>query len=129
MTTCGGSRAIESPDEKFLYYASDKNKSIWRMPVSGGVETQIVAPVHDSPFGFAVTGKGIYYPAPPNRSSQRFIRYFNFNLFTRNTRAIVQAAMPFHYTLDVSPDEKYILFDQLEPQMDLMLVEKFEPPL
>ena len=124
LTTRGGNRPIPSPDGNTVYYASDSRNSIWQVPSTGGIEREVVASVHDPPFGFAVTSGGIYYPSPPHSGDHRYIRFFSFA--SGESRPVVQIDKPVGWTLNLSPDERYLLFDQWEkPKIDLLLVDNF----
>jgi hypothetical protein len=71
-----------------------------------------------------VTPEGVYYGAPPHSGEQRFIRFVSFS--TRQNSPVVLASRPFHSGLSVSPDGRYIIFDQYdESGSDLMLVGNF----
>ena len=68
--------------------------------------------------------EGIYYGAPPHSGEKRFIQFFNFA--TGESRPVVVAKRPFHVGMSVSPDSRYILFDQYdESSSDLMMLENF----
>ncbi len=62
VTAGGGFRGMESPDGKWLYYVKREPKSgLWRMPVAGGDEEQVL-PLQ--PFlwgGWAVIDRGVFY--------------------------------------------------------------------
>lgn len=124
-----GNGAVESADGQMLYYRSSSEANamaIWRVPVEGGQPVEVVGPAHAWPFGFTVTPDGVYYPAPPHSGESRFIRFLSFA--TGENRPVAVASYPFRYGMSVSPDSKYILFDQLdEIRSDLMLVEDFRP--
>ena len=124
-----GNAAIESPDGRTLYYRSGSDAqamSIWKVPVEGGKPVEVAGPAHDWPFGFTVTPDGVYYPAPPHSGELRFIRFLNFT--TGQSTPVAVASHPFVLGMSVSPDSKYLLFDQLdEIRSDLMLVENFLP--
>ena len=94
--------------------------------MSGGVPVKVVGPTHPWPFSFAVTTEGIYYPVPPHSGGLRFIRFHNFS--TGQSRPVAVASHPFSLGMSVSPDGRYILFDQIEQSAsDLMLVPDFQP--
>ena len=125
ITRGGGGRPVVSLDGKTIFYAASE-KEIWQVPALGGPEKQVIAPVHQTPFGFAVTHNGIFYPAPPHSGDRCYIRFFSFA--TRLSRPIVEVERPLDWILDVSPDKKYILFSVWrKPEMDLMRVENFRP--
>jgi hypothetical protein len=124
-----GNGAIESANGQILYYRSGSDAqamAIWRAPVEGGQPVKVAGPAHDWPFGFTVTRDGVYYPAPPHSGELRFIRFLSFT--TGQDTPVAVASRPFLFGMSVSPDSKYILFDQLdEIRSDLMLVENFRP--
>lgn len=125
ITTGGGMRPIESPDCRTLFYVSDLGNAIRQVPVSGGVEKDVAAPVCPE-FGFALTEQGLYYPAPADSGNGCEFRLLN--VATGQSRAIARsAAWPLGRAASVSPDGKYLLFEQADrPGKDLMLVPDFK---
>ena len=67
---------VESPDGKFLYY--DKgwpdNYGIWRVPTSGGTESQVIDSVHPEG-GWVVVAEGIYFISKPDEKGVSYIRF------------------------------------------------------
>jgi hypothetical protein len=126
VTRHGGFRALESSDRKFLYFAKDDQPGIWRMPVSGGDETKIVAQLSPEHWGdWALSDIGIYYVqgGRPNPT----IEYFDFTshkIFkVANLDGLPPPGDP---GFAVSPDGKRIIFSQVDTSaVDLMLVENF----
>jgi len=125
ITTGGGMRPIESEDCKTLFYVSDLGNAILRVPVTGGVESQVATPVCPE-FGFALAGEELYYPAPTNSGNGCEFRVLG--LTTGQSRPVVRTpAWPLGRAASVSPDRKYLLFEQSDrPGMDLMLVNNFQ---
>jgi Tol biopolymer transport system component len=125
ITTSGGAEeAVESPGGNLVYYLKQDRSEIWSVPANGGREVRVTGPTQRYPVGFAVTSKGIYYGAPPHTGEERFIQFFDFS--TGESRPVVLAKRPFHTGMSVSPDSRYILFDQYdESSSDLMMVENF----
>lgn len=123
VTTNGGLGPLESPDGKMLFYVSEVG--IRRVPTTGGIETQVVAPVC-ADFGFALTTVGLLYPMRTPSGDR--CEFTLLNLVTKGTRPIVRTASPqVGMVVGVSPDETYFLFVQDEiPSVDLMLVENFQ---
>ncbi len=122
VVTAGGGRAMESPDGKWFYFCRDANQSLWRIPVEGGEEEQILDATH---MGFLdVVEDGVYF-IPPSTPEAGFLLQF--------LRLATGAVEPIHDFeeqplggLSVSPDGRSILFGQMEPlQADIMLVENF----
>jgi Tol biopolymer transport system component len=129
ITTSGAAHnAAESPDGKMLFFHILRDPGeIWRVPVQGGQPVKVVGPTQRFPAGFTVTSAGIYYGAPPHAGQERFIRFYSFA--TRRSAPVVLAKHPFHSGMSVSPDSRYLLFDQYDEQgSDLMLVENFQLP-
>jgi tricorn protease-like protein len=128
ITTSGGAHnPVESPDGTTVFYhlAQDPGE-IWRIPVQGGEPVRMAGPTHRFPVGYAVTTKGVYYGAPPHDGEQRFIRFLSFA--TGQDNPIVAVKRPFHSGMSVSPDSRYILFDQYDDSgSDLMMLEDFSP--
>ena len=130
VTRNGGYVAFESVDGEFLYYGKHARitekmheSKLWKRPVRGGEETQVLDSVLG--FSFAVLDKGIYFIRPPEASGNCTLRFLSFK-----TGAVkIIASMPHagNSGLSVSPDGRYALYTQ-EDQVsgsDLMLVENF----
>jgi Tol biopolymer transport system component len=128
LTKKGGNRPVESPDHQTVYYLNDGEKSVWKVPVGGGEETFVLKPVlwH----AFAVVDKGIYYIAPASDSRQSaLLQFYSMDNGKTSTLATVrtQAFNAGDSGLAVSPDEKWILYTQLDQvNSDLMLIENFQ---
>jgi hypothetical protein len=118
----------ESPDEGNVFYHLPREPgSIWSIPFQGGKAVEMVRATQRFPVGYTVTSEGIYYGAPPHAGQQRFIRFLSF--LTGKDKPVVLANRPFHSGMSVSPDSRYIVFDQYdESGSDLMLIGDFQPP-
>jgi Tol biopolymer transport system component len=123
VTRKGGVVAFESPDGRFVYYTKSEEgtEGIWRMPVEGGEETQILDRVIAWRC-FGVTDLGICFLT---RSNAEFsIQFFSFA--TAKTQTITKVERPTLGSLTISPDAKSILYAQADQLGgDLMLVENF----
>jgi Tol biopolymer transport system component len=122
VTTKGGFFAAESSDGKFLYYTkTDGVSGLWRAPISGGEETQVLEGVNRR--AFAVRQDGIYFfgPGPSGRTLLRFLSLASPRPITLGT-----IEKPVNMYLDVSPDGRRLLYSQIDHQVEnLMLVENF----
>jgi Tol biopolymer transport system component len=122
ITHNGGTGPVESFDGNTLYFSKETgNGSIWKMPAGGGPEEQLA----DSLFrtNFAVAKRGIYYMTSPGDKRTSELKFYDFS--TRNSTIILPIGQP-EFGLDVSPDGRYLAYDQLDdPGSVLMLVENF----
>jgi Tol biopolymer transport system component/DNA-binding winged helix-turn-helix (wHTH) protein len=128
ITTSGSSHnPSESPDGRSVFYHRLLDPGeIWNIPVGGGQPLKVTGPTQRFPVGFTVTPKGVYFGAPAHEGEERFVAIFDFS--TGQNRPVVVAKRPFHSGMSVSPDSRYILFDQYdESGSDLMLIENFRP--
>jgi len=122
VTRNGGRTAFESPDGQWLYYTKDNaGRSIWRMPVGGGAETVVVTA---GVFGrnFAVTASGICFM----RFQGDVAAIDEYRFDTGTTRSIATLRIRPDIGLTVSPDEKRILYTQIDHESsNIMLVENY----
>jgi Tol biopolymer transport system component len=122
VTRQGGYVAFESLDGKFVYFSKSlRLTGLWRVPVEGGEETKIIESIMGQ--AFALGRKGIYFVAPhPDGTSA--VQFQSFA--TAKLTAIAEIHRPVEFGLSVSPDERFILYTQVDQGgTDLMLVENF----
>jgi Tol biopolymer transport system component len=121
VTHGGGFASSESPDGKWLYFARDlaSESSLWKMPVGGGAETQVLPSLIN--MNFAIMEDGIYYVT---KTAQGFA--IEFLSFATGKSDIVAPVGKGYVGFSVSPDRKWILYSQNNPQgSELVLVEGF----
>jgi Tol biopolymer transport system component len=128
VTKNGGWVAFESPDGKFVYfcllqYSKEVASSpLWKMPLSGGEESQVLPSVFRS--AFSVVNDGIYFIPEPGADGKYSIQFLSFA--TGKVKTVVPIPGQVSYGLSVSPDGRSILYTQNdEAGSDLMLVENF----
>ena len=128
VTRNGGWSALESWDGRYLYYAkSPFDAGIWRLPVDGGEETEVIrGPL---PWGadWTLVRAGIYYAMVRRQGprSEYTIQFFDF-ASGRTTQVFRQGGGSNHQYVAASPDERWILYtERPEWQSELMLVESF----
>jgi Tol biopolymer transport system component len=125
VTRHGGTGSIESVDGKTMFYTKaigGNRTSLWRMPVDGGNEIQVVPSLHR--YNFAVTATGIYYDTVTLQDKPSSIEYLDFA--TGKVTTIHTLTKPVDLGLAVSTDGRYLLFAQNDfSGSDLMLVENF----
>jgi Tol biopolymer transport system component len=126
LTRNGGTSSVESPDGKTLYFTKTNARfefSLWRMPVNGGEETQVLDSLHR--YNFAVTEKSVLYTTPTRREAPAEVR--ELNLATGKITSLYALTKRIDLGLAVSPDSQYVLFAQLDNAgSDLMSVDKFQ---
>ncbi|HZM08880.1 MAG TPA: winged helix-turn-helix domain-containing protein [Candidatus Limnocylindrales bacterium] len=122
VTSGSGIYAAESADGKYLYYCrSAIDFTIWRIPVTGGLEEQV--PGLPKPFDtshWAVVASGIYVV-----NGNGDLLFFQFG---RNTVTTVFHEQRFltDWSMAISPDGREIAWAQVDDTAaDLMLVENF----
>ncbi|MCU1236170.1 MAG: transcriptional regulatory protein-like protein [Candidatus Solibacter sp.] len=120
VTYDGGFAGRPSPDGKLLYYTKGQGfAGIWRTPLAGGEEKQVVAfPKPDNWGLWTVTAEGIYFldsdvpgiPPPP------ILKFYRFQ--TGETRDIGPATRPLSvsggYDLAISRDGRWALTAQVD---------------
>jgi Tol biopolymer transport system component/serine/threonine protein kinase len=127
VTRNGGWYAVESEDGRHLYYSKGDVSGIWRVPLSGGDEEEIVTePVHWE--GWSLRGQRLYYVTVGQQTepanSQLTIK--RLDLVTGRTAIVFQKERTYLLSIAVSPDEKWILFGEPPPSAsELMLVNNF----
>jgi len=118
VTRHGARVAYESADGESLYYT--KSSGLWRMPVRGGEETQLLSsPMTDE---FAPTKRGIYFL----QSSRTTARLNLLNITKHAVETIAVVPGPSVGTISVSPDGRWIIYNKYHRGSELMVIEKFE---
>jgi len=128
VTRDGGFYAEESADGQTLYYTKAQASGIWRAPISGGGETEVVP----GPIGWsdwALARSGLYFHAPDTggESASPVHAIRRFDTRSREITEVQRKEGPlFRGWLAVSPDEEWILYAEGPPwTSELMLVENF----
>jgi eukaryotic-like serine/threonine-protein kinase len=129
VTRGGSGYALESEDGRELYYSKPSPSGIWRVPLSGGNESEVVkGPVE--PTDWALTRRGIYYGTWTVADQASFhLREFNVQYLefsSGRVTSLFRRGGANNWFLNVSPDEKWILFGEApKQQSELMLMEHF----
>lgn len=75
-------------------------------------------------YNFAVTAKGIYYTPPRSATGSSSVQFLDFG--TGATTEVAKIEKPVDLGLAVSPDEREVLFAQVDVSgTNLMLIENF----
>ena len=126
--------ASESPDGQFLYYTKEfdyynapEGISLWKLPVDGGEESEVLDSV--AACLFEVVPEGIYFMQAPDGDEPDWaysIRFLDFA--SGRVELVFQLPSKVRASggLSVSPDRTSILYSQIDDQSsDLVLIEGF----
>jgi Tol biopolymer transport system component/DNA-binding winged helix-turn-helix (wHTH) protein len=124
VTRNGGILASESPDKRHVYYSKYGRSELWRMALDSGPEEQVDGVVLSNDTAWDVTSRGVWFIGPDGTHSARFLTLLSF------TTGAVEPITRIHGAVDlglsVSPDERFVLYSQLNlPSSDLLVVEQF----
>lgn len=124
LTQGGGIAAFESTDQRFVYYTkgpTDFEAGLWRIPVEGGEEIQVLESVWMR--GFTVASEGIYYVVPSDPAGHSAIQFLSFA--NNQPQRIFEFENP-GGGIALSPDGRRLLYAKFDQGSDdLMLVENF----
>ncbi len=124
VTSQGGMIALPSPDGKWLYYTKNAQAGLWRVPVAGGVEQQVLhSPANGFQGYWTLTGAGIFYLDTTNRPGE--IRFTSFSALDRSVLVHRLVAMPTPLAgLSVSPDGRWLVYaTTAEASSNITLIE------
>jgi hypothetical protein len=114
---------LESPDGRYLFYGKDQ-AGLWRLPLRGGEEEQVLPDVAGWGSAFDLGKRGIYFIGRTNGSMGQKLAFLSFT--TNRITPLATISQPVDLGLAVSPDERLVLYGQVDQVgSDLMLVENF----
>jgi Tol biopolymer transport system component/DNA-binding winged helix-turn-helix (wHTH) protein len=123
LTRNGGNFALESPDGKSIFYTKTTEPGLWMLSLQSGEESK-VAPQTVGFEGFAMGKRGIYFEHS-GQGSGFVISFMSFS--DHVVRDIATINIPVGDGLSVAPDERSILFTQIDHSgSDLFLIENFK---
>jgi Tol biopolymer transport system component len=124
LTKNGGISPVESPDGRFLYYAKYEQGGLWRLPLRGGEETQILGDISGGEWpNWAVTSSGIYF-LKFAKSRHGTIEFLDFA--THKVLPLWTLENEPGWGLSISRDDKSIVYIQDEyAESSIMLVTNF----
>jgi Tol biopolymer transport system component len=111
VTSHGGWAPIESSDGRFLFYAKTGH-GLWRLPVTGGTEQQLLPDIDAWGSAYTVRGRGIYLIGRTDQNSGKSLALLSFR--TGRITPIATITQPIHLGLTASPNENLILYTQLD---------------
>jgi dipeptidyl aminopeptidase/acylaminoacyl peptidase len=124
VTKRGGLIPLESVDGQYLYYVKLPQNALWRSPLAGGEESQVLPAVAGLGAAYAPGKEGIYFIRPTHRGREEELAFLRHS--TGQITSVATIPRPSDLGLALSPDERLILYSQTEQVgSDLMLVENF----
>lgn len=125
VTKKGGFVAIESADRKWLYYARVDAAGLWKVPVDGGAETQVLDQPAVGFWGYwNIAGEDIYFLG--QRGDVWTVEALNTATMKQVRIAELERTPPQFAGIAVSPDRKTLLLTDLtEVGSHITLVENF----
>jgi len=126
VTKSGGEEAFESADGKFVYWAKLGVTGIWRIPVEGGEESQVLNVSTENLWMLADQGICFFDLKDPTEPALKFYSFAAgkatlLRQLPRDTRVDMEST-----ALSLSPDGRWILYTQLDQAgSNLMLAENF----
>ncbi len=121
ITKNGGIAAEESADEGSLFYTTPYYPKLYRVPISGGMETQLMKTGLNAVFGgaFAVARGSIFFV--PDVRGEAKAPVMSFDLISGEVDQI--AATDFSpLTLQLSPDERYLFATSDPPAKQVRVI-------
>jgi len=124
LTKHGGIAPTESLDGRYLYYSKYEQNGIWRMPLGGGEENQVLKDLDPGSWpNWALNSEGIYY-LKFGRFPHAEIAFFNFA--DNKTHPVWPLEKSLGWGLSLSADGKSLLYVQAPfAESNLMLVKNF----
>jgi Tol biopolymer transport system component len=116
--------ALPSPDGNWIYYTKTGLSGLWRIPVSGGAEGQVLKSPSNGFQGYwALTRDGIYYLDTKDHPGA--IRFAAFSSLDRSSLVHDLAADPTPWAgLSVSPDGQWLAYATMaEASSNITLIE------
>jgi Tol biopolymer transport system component/DNA-binding winged helix-turn-helix (wHTH) protein len=126
VTKQGGRAAFESADAKFLYYAKNPDRNIWRLQLRDGQENRVSPEIHVEHWsGWALTDNGIFFLGEES-SQHPVVKFFDFSSAHIKNVAILKRPVPWRSWISASADGKFILYPQQDQkESNIMLLENF----
>ena len=125
VTRQGGFVGMTSADSRWLYFAKNDRAGIWRVPVEGGEETEVMnQPALGNWASWTLSGNSIYYL----RESDKATAIEVLHLETGRTQRIhsLERAPAAYSGLTVTPDGKSLVYTDLtEAGSHITLVQNF----
>ena len=126
ITHKGAYASMASSDGKWIYY-SGPGGALWKVPVDGGEETRVgdAGSIYNA-FTFCVAASGVYFAGAPDPASGTVpLKLYRFA--DGKTVELGHFDKPLSLHLSVSPDEKWLLYTQLDGSVDdVVLIENFQ---
>ena len=124
LTKNGGISPVESPDGRFLYYSKYEQGGLWRTPLDGGAETEVLDDIEGYEWpNWVVTPDGIYF-LKYDHSSHGSIEFLEFS--SGKTFLTWNLERDPGWGVALSQDGRSLVYIQQDfSESDIMLVKNF----
>jgi Tol biopolymer transport system component/DNA-binding winged helix-turn-helix (wHTH) protein len=124
VTKHGGISPVESFDERDLYYSKYEQNGVWRMPLQGGEESEVLNDIDPEGWpNWALTPEGIYF-LKFGEFSHADLAFFDFA--SGKTHVVWPLEKKLGWGLSLSSDGKSLVYIQDQfAESNLMLVRNF----
>jgi Tol biopolymer transport system component len=124
VTRYGGWAPFQSADGRYLFYGTRNRPGLWRIPIAGGEQEQVLPEIAGWNSAYAPAKRGIYFISPVNGNKAGTLAFFSFA--TKRITSLATLSRPLGLGLAVSPDERLVLYSQVDHVgSDLMLIENY----
>ncbi len=125
LTRNGGISPVESLDGRYLYYCKYEQGGVWRMPMQGGEETEVLNDVEGGGWpNWAISPNGIYF-LKFGKFPRTSIEFYEFA--AGKTLPVWTVEKHSGWALSMSQDGKSIIYIQNEfAESNIMLVKNFQ---
>jgi Tol biopolymer transport system component len=121
VTNKGGYIAYESTDGNWVYYSKPDTTGIWKKSLPEGEETLVFYPTWEQSYQWDLIEGGIYYIG--KITSGWGINFYDFT--NEKITEIIDLGETWNPYLNVSYDQHWILYTQVDEESDIILIENF----
>jgi Tol biopolymer transport system component len=126
ITQHGAFRPEESLNEKLLFYGKYGTHGLWRSPVSGGEERQVLDSI--TGMNWTVVEGGIYYlVSAAEPGARNAVKFYSFKTGETSQVGTTEGTLSEDYSgISVSRDGRWLLYSSISDiSSDLMMLDRF----
>ena len=126
ITHGGGGAPAVSPDGAQIFFGRD-GQGLWRVPANGGQQAPLASGIPRVMYRSWVAGReGVYYvDVEESATTEHWVYYRPYSATDSVKVRRLESQPGFRWTIEISPDEKWLFCSHREHETDIMLVENF----